>query len=673
MKRLLISVALLAAGATSAQSSSQPAPQAVQAAPGQRAGDPASLFGMRESVEQIDISPDGRRVVYLQPGPGRTTVVFLHELGGAGLPTEVIQSGGSPERLRWCRFVTNDRLVCRAGGMTDVNGVLVPFSRLFSIGTNGRDVKMLGQRASYHDARLRQFDGEILDWTGGEEGTVLMARELIPEVGRIGSRVSRAADGLAVERIDVRTLRTSRVEPADDLVRGYISDGRGHVRIKAVPARRDENQLGTRIDYSYRTADSRDWRPLGSYDMSSREGMIPLAVDPELNAVYVLKKLNGRMALYRVKLDGTLATELVHANEQVDVDDVVLANRGARVVGVTFADERRRIVYFDPGYAAVHRMLSRAMPNLPLIDFGETSADGNLVIVHAGSDADPGRYYIFNRATRNLNEIILARPQLENVPLANVRSVTYPAADGVQVPAYLTLPPGREPRGLPVVIFPHGGPAARDEWGFDWIAQYLAHQGYAVLQPNYRGSAGFGDAWLQRNGFQSWRTSIGDINAGARWLAAQGIGDPRRMAILGWSYGGYAALQAGATEPGLYRALVAIAPVTDLQQAKDDFRHYTSARNVADYIGSGPHIREGSPLRNVAAITAPVLLFHGDRDLNVPIIHSRRMDAALREAGKRSELVAFDGLEHDLADSAARVQMLQRIGTFLQAGLAVAQ
>ena len=215
------------------------------------------------------------------------------------------------------------------------------------------------------------------------------------------------------------------------------------------------------------------------------------------------------------------------------------------------------------------------------------------------------------------------------------------------------------------MILPHGGPTSRDEWGFDWLPQFLAHQGYAVLQPNYRGSAGYGDQWLQQNGFRGWRTSIGDINAGAHWLAAQGIADPHRMAILGWSYGGYAALQSAVVEPGLFKAIVAIAPVTDLQQAKDDARDYTNARNVAAFIGSGPHIAEGSPLRNVSAVTAPVLLFHGDRDLNVNVIHSRRMDAALRGAGKRSELTIFPGLEHDLADSQARVQMLARIAHVL--------
>jgi dipeptidyl aminopeptidase/acylaminoacyl peptidase len=628
------------------------------------------MFGTRESVEQIDISPDGQKLVYLQPGPGRTTLVYLYNLAG-GDPVAISRSSGNPERFRWCRFATNERLVCQAVGMSVVEGVLVPFSRLVSMNTSGQDLKALGQRSSYYDARLRQFDGAILDWSGGENGSVLMARDIVPEEQRLGTRTTRTADGLAVERIDVTTLRTNRIESPNPRVQRYFSDGRGNVRIMQMRTERaNTGQLGTRVDYQYRTAGSRDWRPLGSYDSSNGEGIIPLAVDPELNAAYVLRKLNGRMALYRMKLDGSLATELVYANEQVDVDDIVTANRGAKVIGVTFADEQRRTVYFDPGYQAMHNMLARAMRTLPLVDFGATSADGNLVVVHAGSDSDPGRYFIYTRSTRNLNEIMLARPQLEHVPLASVRSVTYPAADGVQVPAYLTLPPGREARNLPVVVLPHGGPSARDEWGFDWLAQYLANQGYAVLQPNYRGSAGYGDQWMQQNGFRGWRTSIGDITAGARWLAAQGIGDSRRMAILGWSYGGYAALQSGVAEPGLYRAIVAIAPVTDLQQAKDDFRDYTSGRNQAEMIGSGPHVREGSPLQNVGAITAPVLLFHGDRDINVQIIHSQRMDSALRGAGKRSELVTFAGLEHDLADSAVRVQMLRRIGTFLQTELA---
>jgi dipeptidyl aminopeptidase/acylaminoacyl peptidase len=637
----------------------------------QPAADPAQLYGARDNVEGIDLSPDGRHVVFLQPGPGRQTVAYLAEVGSAAAPTVVATSDGNPERMQQCSFVTNERLICIVTGMVrSPTQVLIPFSRRIAIDTNGANAATLGQQSSFYDSRLRQYDGEILHYLP-DEGAVLMARDHVAEAGLMNTRLVRTASGLGVDRIDVRTLRATPVEVPNQNAGGYITDAHGAVRIMIVPTVRGgaTGQMGSRVDFFYRREGSRDWSPLGSYDGLTHEGMIPLAIDSARNAAYVLKGLNGRDALYRIKLDGTLAAELVYANDQVDVDGLAYVGHGDRAIGVTFTEERRQIIYFEPEYSALARSLARAIPTLPLIDFVETSADGNRVLVHAGSDSDAGRYYVFDRTAHGLNEILMVRPQLEHVTGANVRAVSYPAADGTQVPAYLTLPPGSSGRGLPAIILPHGGPSARDSWNFDWLAQYLAHQGYAVLQANYRGSSGYGDKWLQQNGFRSWRTSIGDITAGARWLAAQGIADPGRTAILGWSYGGYAALQAAATEPGLFKAVVAIAPVTDLQQAKDDFRNYTSASNVADFIGTGPHVAEGSPLRHADAITAPVLLFHGDRDLNVNVIHSRRMDEALRGAGKRSELTVFPGLEHDLADSEVRARMLARIGTFLSGAL----
>jgi dienelactone hydrolase len=639
------------------------------AAGAQQAQDPAALFGALPRIEHIDLSPDGRRVVYLTPGPRASTMVVMQEFGATEARV-ILRSDGNPERVNWCNFVADDRVVCRVTFLQRRGNFLIPFYRLLSIDSTGGDGKLLGERESFFDAYIRQFDGAIIDWRPGESGTVLMSRSYVPEAGRIGTRMVRTTEGLGVDRVNVRTLRSTSVVRANPNAAQFISDGRGNVRIMATqPMRGATGQVGSRIDYFYRTGGDGDWRDFSHFDTLTGEGMYPVAVDPTLNAAYALRKLNGRFALYRVALDGSLNTELAYANEQVDVDDVVRASRGGKVIGVTFADERRRIVYFEPTYAELARSLSRAVPNLPLIDFVEESDDGNRLLIHAGSDSDPGRYFLFDRAARNLNEIALVRPELEHVRLASMRAVTYQAPDGTNIPAYLTLPPAGQGRNLPAIVLPHGGPSARDEWGFDWLPQYFAQLGYAVLQPNYRGSAGYGEQWLQQNGFRSWRTSIGDITAGARWLAQQGIADPRRMAIVGWSYGGYAALQSGATDPDLFRAIVAIAPVTDLQQLKEDARIFASARNVAEEIGDGPHVAEGSPARHAAQIAAPVLLFHGDRDINVLVGHSRRMNEALRNAGKRSELVVFPNLEHDLADGDARRQMLERIRTFLAANV----
>lgn len=629
----------------------------------------AVLFGARESIEAVDISPDGNRIVYITPAPGASSVVLVAGLNDGSL-TPVIRSSGNPEKVSWCNFESNSRLICQVRALLDYEGLLVGFSRLSSVAIDTREVKELGQQESFYDANIRQSDGQIMDWLPDEDNAVLMSRSYVPEAGRTNTRLVRDKEGLGVDRIDVATLKTKTVEAVDPRADEFMSDGRGHVRMKrGQNVRGATGQLSPEHSFRYRKTGSSAWDEFSTYNSETNEGMYPIAIDAELDAAYVLKKLNGRDALYRVKLDGSMATELVYANDKVDVDNVVRIGRGARVIGVTFAEEERQTIYFDQEYAKLAQSLSKAIPNLPLIRFVSSSKDNNKLLIFARSDADAGRYYTYDKKARVLNEIMLVRPGLEKATLATMKPVSYPAADGVSVPAYLSVPPGKEARNLPTVVMPHGGPSARDEWGFDWLTQFLVSQGYAVLQPNYRGSSGYGDAWMAQNGFRGWRTSIGDVTAGAQWLVSQGIADPEKLAVVGWSYGGYAALQSGVTEPGLYKAVVAIAPVTDLGMVKQEARGFTNSRLVSDYIGSGPHVKEGSPLQNVERMGPPVLMFHGDRDANVGVLQSERMDKALRAAGKPSELTVFKGLEHSLVDSKVRATMLDRIATFLAASM----
>lgn len=261
------------------------------------------------------------------------------------------------------------------------------------------------------------------------------------------------------------------------------------------------------------------------------------------------------------------------------------------------------------------------------------------------------------------------RDELVDRPMGEMRPVTFAAADGTPIPGYLTLRPGSDGRNLPAIVMPHGGPGARDEWGFDWLPQFFAARGYAVMQPNFRGSSGYGEAWFGRNGFQAWETTLGDINDAGRWLVAEGVADPARMAILGWSYGGYAALQSQLLDPALYKAVVAIAPVTDLDLLREENRNFTSYRNYDRFIGDGAHVASGSPARHADRFQAPVLLFHGTMDMNVGVSHSELMKRRLEAAGKRVEYTEFEGLEHSLVHSQARGIMLNEIGEFLEANL----
>ena len=625
----------------------------------------AAAFGSREAVRSPDLSADGNSILYLTPAPGPATGAVISNLV-TGKTQVVARSDGKPESLEWCRFGSPTRLVCRISAMTNQGNELIGFGRLVAMNADGSDAKLLGQSKSAYGERLSQFDGIIIDWLGGGSGKVLMARDYVADVNKLNTRILRTKSGLGVDRVDITSLGSDPVEPpvgdSRNPVSGYMTDGKGIVRLMSIAEFTPQGYLSGRVRYEYRALDSHDWEELASYQEDEFQ---PLAIDSGANRLYALKKRNGRDALYGITLGQATSETLIAENPRVDIDDIVRFGDGQRVIGYTYAEEQRHAVYFDPEFKALAASLGKAIPQLPLIDFIDSSADGQKLLIRAGSDVDPGRYYLFDRSKKTLNEMMLERPKLEGRTLAGVKSVSIPAADGASIPAYLTLPPGRETKGLPAVVLPHGGPSARDEWGFDWLPQFLAARGYAVLQPQYRGSAGFGDAWLNENGFKNWRTSIGDVTASAKWLASQGIANPNKMAIVGWSYGGYAALQSAAVEPSLYKAVVAIAPVTDLQMLKLDSANYTNRRLVEQTVGSGPHVTEGSPRRNAAAIQAPVLLVHGDLDSNVRYAHSAEMDQALRAAGKSSELITFKGLDHYLDDSAARTQMLTKIGELL--------
>ena len=622
----------------------------------------AAAFGARESVWAADISPDGQSIVYLAPAANGAAAAITANLATHQVKP-FLSSDVATDKLSSCSFVSNERLICRYGRIVSDSLGLIGFARLVAINSDGSNPKQLGQSQSFYDAALRQYDGEIIDWLPGEGGDVLMARTYVPEEYKMNTRLVRTKQGLGVVRVNTRSMASRELEPPKPLVSSYMSDGRGNVRLMSM-AGVDGQQLTGTSKYFYRTQSSRDWIPLTEY--VDDEDYKPLAIDATTDSLYFLQRLNGRLALYRTKLTQPLHTELVASNPYVDIDDVERSANGQRVIGYTLAEDKRDTVYFDPDYKALRTSLSRAIPKLPLINFLGASQDGNKILLVAGADNDPGRYFVFDKAAKNLAEVMLVRPELEKRQLASVRSVRIKAADGTTIPGYLTLPFGSSGKNLPAVVLPHGGPSARDEWGFDWLAQFLAARGYAVLQPNYRGSDGFGDAWLMQNGFKSWKTSIGDITTSAKWLASEGIADPNRTAVVGWSYGGYAALQSAVMEPQLFKAVVAIAPVTDLAMLKREYDKYTVARLVSDFVGSGLHVVEGSPLQHATAIKVPVLLVHGDMDQNVGINESVEMEEGLRKGGTPVQFLRYRSLDHQLEDAAARKEMLTSIGTLLE-------
>lgn len=631
--------------------------------------DTAALFGARPSVTDLGISPDGDKIYLIGTrSDGGDNVVVVDLATKNAVP--ILSSAGGTEKLTHCQFVLEDRVACSvyvyARNGKDVSAA----TRLASISVDGKDVKDLSPPMRLGAYFQSAWGGGLIDYNvPGDPKSVLMVRYVAPEV-TTSSLTARTAEGLTVEAVNLYTARRRTVERPRDAT-SFDTDGLGNVRLMETMPVNTSGYAARQSNYSLRATPDGSWEPLSTvtFDSGVSRGFQPIAVAPDRNSVIGVDYHQGRKALFERPLAGNATPVLLLAHPTADVESVIRIGRNQRIVGASYSTDKNTVQYFDKELAALAASLHKALPGDPMIGIVDATRDEKKLVVYAGSDLDPGQYYLFDKTTKKLTPIMGVRENLAGVKLAQMKSIAYPAADGTMIPAYLTLPPGSDGKNIPAIVMPHGGPAARDEWGFDWLSQFFAARGYAVLQPNYRGSTGYGSAWFQKNGFQGWRTSIGDVNDAGRWLVSQGITTPQKLAIVGWSYGGYAALQSAVVDPDLYKAVVAIAPVTDLGLLKEESRGASNYRIMENYIGSGPHIAEGSPARHVDRFKAPVMLFHGDLDMNVDVNESRVMNDRLKAAGKAVTYTEFKNLEHQLDDGGVRTRMLAATDRFLRKSL----
>ncbi len=468
---------------------------------------------------------------------------------------------------------------------------------------------------------------------------------------------------LSLFRIDLDTGANRLVETGSPDTIDWIVDAEGRPIA-------EELYVGGAGVWSLKVRSGAGWREAVSVVApTDRPYLVGLGRD-NASILYSQKGPDNRWIWREVRTDGRPPAEATPAQ---DLQGTLRAALDGRLIGqYGLVGDEDRYAFFDPEDGRAWKSIVEAFPK-DRVQLESWSSDRRQVAVLVESKTDVPAYALVNLVTRDASYLGPQYAALTADDISASSPLRYKAADGLDLSGYLTLPSGRPTKGLPLVVFPHGGPAVRDAPGFDWWAQAMASRGYAVLQVNYRGSDGLGAKHLEA-GYGQWgRKMQTDLSDGVRHLAAQGTIDPKRVCIVGASYGGYAALAGATLDLGVYRCAVSVAGLSDLRKFIASARsasgppvHRYWKRFMGAEDGRDPALVAISPAAHIDKVTIPILLIHGKDDTVVPPEQSRIMADALRRAGKPVELLIQSGADHWLSRGDTRLQTLTATMSFLE-------
>lgn len=644
---------------------------------------PIEDFTRTPGASRVRLSPNGKILAFIRDYAGKSTMHFIEldnqskvsrlDLGEAELANGAVKSVGS---FTW---IGNERLV---------------------VTTVVYDNAIYGVTAT--------------NWNGGQNMAVSgYENTRVKITGAVGGIISYEASSRLREVIhsfndkDQNILMLDRHETGGgspnrpDIVKVHTLTGQAFLEVKNPGevaswgldfdgvARLGITSHGELSGAVYRADEKSEWKTI--LPLQRRRGqMRPIGFDAASNQVFVADLTDDeRWAIHRLNpVDGTLGAAVVQdpvydivpesfvpSIDGVPLASPILSRKRKTLVGVRYVADMGRVKWLDRDFAMQQVGIDRGLPDTANM-LVNTSEDEQRMLWLAYSDRDPGSYYVMDLTKHTLKEVAPRMGWIKPAQMAQTLVVKYPARDGLLIHGYLTVPVGYEPKGLPLVVMPHGGPWVRDVWGFDPLVQMLANRGYAVLQMNYRGSTGYGDKLYREAKRQIGGEIQDDIEDGAQWAISAGVADPKRLAIMGMSYGGYSTLFGLGRSPGLYRCGISIAGVTDWSAFLED-------SDVAEYKSASRHWREqlgdpdkdkdklwaASPVNFADKIAVPVLIIQGKKDARVPQDQAKRMIAALEKAGRKPESFFISNLGHNYGNEKQRTEIYKRIEAFLLANL----
>ncbi len=617
---------------------------------------PLEAYGRLPMMDMLELSPDGTRAASRVSMDGRDLVMVI-DMASMDFVTGMDAAEVNP---RWLRWISEDQLVLVVSDTVKTRAVRNAFeySQAYSFDLNTRDIRVLLRRAP----ELYPYQGGLGRIIGRDP-----ANNTVYMPAFTGPRGSQPTGGIYAVRLD---------KGRDKL----IAKGNQHTTDWFLDA---DNKPLVREDFNDKQNIHRIWtvseRGRNETLLYEREGALPaygvVGLTPARDALVLLSNSSsaGGVVYYLMSLDDGSIEGPVLAREGADIRYVITdANRV--VYGVEYAGFKPSYQFFDAELNERVAALQRGLPDVAS-ELVSWSDDFTRLVFAIEGGWTSGAYVMFEKGVAQPVVIGRFREDISREHVAPIEIIEYDARDAWPIPALVTARADvRETGNAPLIVMPHGGPESHDRYGFDWMAQYFAARGYVVLQPQFRGSTGFGYAHNVAGEGEWGGRMQSDLDDGVLHLIDEGLVDGERVCMVGASYGGYAALAAGAFSPDMYKCIAAIAPVSDLRRQINRARS-TRGKNswVIDYwerqFGAEASEKEIlktiSPVFNAEAFTAPVLLIHGEKDTVVHIEQSKVMDKALRKAKKDVEFVKLKGEDHWLTQEETRIETLRHLAAFI--------
>ena len=632
---------------------------------------PIEAFAALPLVQSAALSPDGLKVAMMVNNEGTTSIVVQHLVGADSKKVSLMSSDNTQYNFNWFRWVTNERILVSTRfpakrvsrwAETTVGGIETYETRLLSAKIDGSTPLNLFKPTSFAGPMQAQQQDRVIDFDvdGGKHILVNLAD---PEFG----------GEPGVYSVDVETGTRALVHKQREMFYSWRVDRNHTVRIGV---RYDKNN----VEVHACDPDGKNWRKLWAYKVLGKDEVEPIGFGKDPNELYVEAPHNGRRALFTVDLrDAALTKKLKLSSDKYDVSGSLIYSKltgeaiGLRSgAGLGQSDAN----YWDTDKKELLGFIDKALPER-FNQLSGTSANEEQYLVYSSASNIAAQYFIGDDRANTLKPLAITRPGLPKEVTVAKRSVSITARDGLKLPAFLSLPEGQASKNLPLVMYVHGGPQSRTDAGFDEWTQFFANRGYAVLEVNFRGSTGYGEALLA-SGLRRWGAEMqDDLTDGVAWAVKEGYADPKRVCIVGASYGGYAALMGVAKTPDLYRCAVSFAGVTDLYELGRDNDIYDGGKEIFEaQIGSidteQERLKATSPRYLAKQIKVPVLLVHGTQDRSVKYYQAELMDKALTEAGKPHKFITQVRGDHHLSLYSHSLEFFKAMEAFLAQNLGAA-